>query len=229
MQHSFDIDHAALYGVTEAVIINNFQFWIAKNRANEKHQHDGRTWTYNSVRALSELFPYWTGRQVRYALDKLVSMGVLMKGSYNISGYDKTCWFAFVNERDFLPCVPQKPLTNLSNRVDENGTSHTDSKQMSPPTPKGDAKSESSSEQFERFWKTWPSTDRKVDKKGCSRRWMKAGLDAEAESIIRDVVRRKQTKSWLEGFEPAPATYINQRRWETEVPADDKDEFGIPF
>lgn len=229
MNHSFDTDHAAKYGITEAVILNNFQFWIAKNRANEKHLHDGRTWTYNSVRAFAELFPYLTAKQLRYALDRLVSMGVLVKGNFNDSPYNRTSWYAFQDEESFLP-TSGNPLPKKANEIVQPGNSLTDSKQITPPNPKGDAsKPKDSSEEFERFWKAWPATDRKVDKKGCLRRWMKAGLDAEAESIIRDVVRRKQTKSWLEGFEPAPVTYINQRRWETEVPADDKDEFGIPF
>ena len=43
MNHSFDIEHARLYGIPEAIFINHFQFWIVKNRANGTHQHDA--WT----------------------------------------------------------------------------------------------------------------------------------------------------------------------------------------
>jgi uncharacterized phage protein (TIGR02220 family) len=102
MNHSFDIAHAQRYGVDEAIMIGNFQYWINKNQANARHQYDGRTWTYNSVLAFEKLFPYWTAKQIRRVLDSLVEQGVLMKGEYNKSVYDRTSWYAFVDESTFL-------------------------------------------------------------------------------------------------------------------------------
>ena len=49
MQHTFDIDIAAKYGVEEAILLNYFDFWIQKNEANDRHFHDGLYWTYNSI------------------------------------------------------------------------------------------------------------------------------------------------------------------------------------
>ena len=71
MQHSFDIDLAVEYGVLEAVILNNLDFWISKNEANEVNFHEGRYWTFNSVRAFQDLFPYATDRKIANALKKL--------------------------------------------------------------------------------------------------------------------------------------------------------------
>jgi hypothetical protein len=102
MNHSFDISYAKKYGVDEAIMISNFQYWLKKNWANEKHKHDGRTWTYNSIVAFEKLFPYWTAKQIRRVLDSLVSQGVLMRGEYNKSIYDRTSWYAFVEESTFL-------------------------------------------------------------------------------------------------------------------------------
>lgn len=34
MHHMFDTEHARLYGLEEAVLINNLKFWIVRNRAN---------------------------------------------------------------------------------------------------------------------------------------------------------------------------------------------------
>ena len=56
MEHSFDIDVAKEYGILEAVIIRNFQYWITKNRANKANFKDNHYWTYNSLSALKELF-----------------------------------------------------------------------------------------------------------------------------------------------------------------------------
>jgi hypothetical protein len=102
MHHSFDINYAKKYGVDEAIMISNFQYWLKKNWANEKHKHDGRVWTYNSVSAFEKLFPYWSAKQIRRILDSLVANGVLMRGEYNNSSYDRTSWYAFVDESTFL-------------------------------------------------------------------------------------------------------------------------------
>jgi len=102
MHHSFDIAHAKKYGVDEAIMISNFQYWLKKNWANDKHKHDGRTWTYNSVSAFEKMFPYWTSKQIRRILESLVSQDVLVRGEYNKSVYDRTSWYAFADESTFL-------------------------------------------------------------------------------------------------------------------------------
>lgn len=98
MYHTFDTEIAKKYGINAAIIYQNFLFWICQNKANGRHFFDGRYWTYNSIKALSELFPYLTVDQIRRALDKLVDSGVLVKGNYNKSAYDRTCWYAFAEE-----------------------------------------------------------------------------------------------------------------------------------
>ena len=98
MDHSFNIEHAAKYGIHEAVLISNITFWIEKNKANSRHFHDGRYWTYNSAKAFAELFPYMTVNQIRRALERLVELGILLKGNYNSSAYDRTTWYAFSDQ-----------------------------------------------------------------------------------------------------------------------------------
>ena len=95
MEHSFDIEIAKLYGIEEAIIIKNFEFWLAKNKANGKHLYENRTWTYNSVKAFGDLFPYMSDSKIRRTLDNLVEKGVLLKGNFNQSGYDRTLWYSF--------------------------------------------------------------------------------------------------------------------------------------
>ena len=126
MNHTFNIYIAKRYGVNEAIMISNFQYWIAKNKANEKHQYDGRTWTYNSVKAFEELFPYLTSSQIRRCLESLVEQGVLLKGDYNKNRYIRTSWFAFANESMFLH--NQMDLSNLTNGDVQDDKSITDSK-----------------------------------------------------------------------------------------------------
>jgi hypothetical protein len=92
--HSFEPDIAARVGVNAAVLYQNILFWTQKNHANKRHIHDGYTWTYNSRRAFSDLFPYLTEKQIRTGIERLVSSGMIVVGSYNKIGMDKTNWYA---------------------------------------------------------------------------------------------------------------------------------------
>ncbi len=94
MVYQFDTEVAALVGADAAAVFQNIAFWCSKNAANGKHLHDGRYWTFNSVRALAELFPWLSAAQVRNALRKLVDAGLLVKGCYNKTAYDRTAWYA---------------------------------------------------------------------------------------------------------------------------------------
>jgi uncharacterized protein YdaU (DUF1376 family) len=71
---------------------------------------------------------------------------------------------------------------------------------------------------FERFWKTWPSSKRKVAKPACLKFWNTHGLNLLSDRIIEHVAAMKKTEQWKEGFEPAPLTYLNQNRWEDGLP-----------
>lgn len=118
MIHSFDTEHARLYGIEEAILIHNFQYWIAHKRANRMHFYDGRTWTYNSVQAFAELFPYMTYATVRRALESLVKHGVLLAGYPDKQGVDRTKWYAFADEKSFLPEAPH--LSKNANGLSKN-------------------------------------------------------------------------------------------------------------
>jgi uncharacterized protein YdaU (DUF1376 family) len=69
---------------------------------------------------------------------------------------------------------------------------------------------------FNDFWSAWPSSKRKVGKGACEAKWNRLGLDPLADRIIASVTRLKASEQWTSGFEPAPLTYINQKRWEDE-------------
>jgi uncharacterized protein YdaU (DUF1376 family) len=73
---------------------------------------------------------------------------------------------------------------------------------------------------FARFWMTWPKSERKVAKAECFKRWKARGLEGEADAICAHVEALRQSKQWRDGYEPAPLTYLNQRRWEDGAPAD---------
>lgn len=94
MDFSFNAEIAAQYGVEEAVFIHNLYWWITKNKANNRHFYDGKFWTYNTAKAFSELFSFWSERQIRRIIKKLQDQGVLYIGNFNPSTYDRTQWYA---------------------------------------------------------------------------------------------------------------------------------------
>ena len=70
---------------------------------------------------------------------------------------------------------------------------------------------------FNEFWSAWPTSKRKVAKATCETKWLKLKLDNVADQIIAHVNSIKGSEQWTTGYEPAPLTYINQRRWEDGV------------
>ena len=93
-RHSFDPVIAKQVGLNAATIYQNILCWAERNAANNKHSHDGYIWTYNSIAAFGDLFPYLTLKQIRTALMKLEDEGLIVSGCYNKSAYDRTKWYA---------------------------------------------------------------------------------------------------------------------------------------
>lgn len=199
MNHSFDIELAAKHGVNEAIFIENLRFWIAKNKANGKHFYEGRYWTYNSMKAYAELFPYWTANQVRRIIESLVSQGVILVGNHNSNPYDRTQWYALNAQID----LADLPNGNAKSAKSTNSTDiNTDTKESQP-------------NGFESFWSAYP---RKVAKPAALKAWSKAKpTDKQIAAILDDVRNRHNSDEWQKNdgqFIPHPATYLNQRRWE---------------
>ena len=120
MNFSFDGEFAKEHGVDEAIMYTYFSYWIAKNKANDKHFHDGYTWTYNSQKALTELFPFWNRSKIQRIISSLENQGLLIKGNYNQLAYDRTTWYALPK---FEQSVVQNQTVNCS---DLNKTSFKD-------------------------------------------------------------------------------------------------------
>lgn len=92
----------------------------------------------------------------------------------------------------------------------------TQSESSPTPTPKKNhLSSVRTDDSFDRFWAAWPSTDRKVGKSKCSEQWVRGRLRETVDAIVAHVEQQKSSnRQWLAGYEPAPLTYLRQRRWE---------------
>lgn len=97
MNHSFNVELAIKYGIEEAILIENFAFWIKKNAANNKNYVNGEYWTYNSAKALEELFPYMNLKKIQRTLTKLEELKIFKSGNFNKKTYDRTKWYCIID------------------------------------------------------------------------------------------------------------------------------------
>jgi uncharacterized protein YdaU (DUF1376 family) len=73
---------------------------------------------------------------------------------------------------------------------------------------------------FDAFWQGYPSKKAKPE---AIKAWRKLDPDAlTIANIEKALAWQKKSDSWVRGFVPHPATYLNQRRWE-----DEKDKKGL--
>lgn len=109
MEFHFNAELAQKYGVDGAIFLHCMAFWVAKNRANGRHFHEGRYWTYNTLEALAKMFPFWTRRQIERIVGKLKDDGALLVGDFNEDKTDRTRWYALrtASWRPMgRPCLP---------------------------------------------------------------------------------------------------------------------------
>lgn len=236
MIHSFNINIATKYGVHSAIILDNLNYWITKNQANEQHFYDGHYWTYNSKKAFAELFPYMTERQIDYALKKLIDDGIIITGKYNPNKYNQTLWYAITDFGYSILQNCEMEQTNLSNQYDKIVECNTNNKQTNikqqiittnnkenpytekpftenPSTANVSNKNVQIEQEFEEVWKLYP---RKEDKKKAFLAYKTARKKASFDEIKKGVetysnhIRVSNTdKRYIK----LGATYFNGECW----------------
>ena len=122
MNYILNVEVAVKYGVDEAIMLENIVFWIRKNQANNKHFYDGEYWTYNSVKAFSELFPFWSERQIDRILKSLEKQNAIIVGNYNKRGYDRTKWYAITSTVKSIYRIGEYSIS-LNGKMSDNANS----------------------------------------------------------------------------------------------------------
>lgn len=238
MDHSFNVEIAQEYDVNTALFLQHLKFWTFNNLANKRNIHDGHCWTYNTLDAFCLTFPYWTKKQIRTVIDHCVDKELIIKGNYNQTTYDRTCWYALSQKSyGFYPELKQPVFTETlnaskaaENTICPNGHmdmpewAHRDAQMGTPipdtkPDTKPDLKNTPSEKQtdtcFEKFWELYPV---KSGKKVCVQKWRAKNLNSIADKILKKVIEQlANDDAWRRGFIPNPLTYINQERWEDEI------------
>lgn len=85
---------AARYGFEEAVFLDAIVYWYRVNRANSRNFRNGRWWTYNSIKAFEDIFPWWSSKQIRRISTSCREQGALITGDFNQDRRDRTVWYS---------------------------------------------------------------------------------------------------------------------------------------
>lgn len=247
MEHHFQVEVAQVVGVEKAILLYNIDYWIQHNVANKQHFYDGQTWTYNSAQAFAKLFPYMRPRSISQRLQELEEDGFLISSKkYNDSAYNHTKWYSLTEKYYSISKTRQSESKGRQslNETDNNP----DSKQTPYSPPQGTCvvdkqprtkgqkpgskvavASSNNGELFEQFWTVYP---RKVGRKKCRQIWDRLKPSAELTGQIVTAVRAyRRTDQWLKengSFIPHPSTFLNQARWEDELPVKPEPQRGDP-
>ena len=111
--HFFSVSVAEEYGLECAIILNQLSGWISHNKANNTNYHEGRYWTFNSIREWKELLPYSTEKKIRMALEKLEKEGLIISGNFNKTAYDRTKWYALTEKGESILPKRQMPKRQM--------------------------------------------------------------------------------------------------------------------
>lgn len=123
MDHAFNTNIAAQYDVNIAILLHNFKFWTFTNLANKRNIYDGLCWSYDTLEALGDIFPYWTRRQLERVINNAVEAKLLQKGNYNQTKYDRTVWYALTPKAYayYSELLREKYLKSLYLSISPNG------------------------------------------------------------------------------------------------------------
>lgn len=81
-------------GLNEAIVLNQLQYWIEKNKRAGNNYYDGRYWVYNTYEDWQKQdFEYWSVKTIQRIFSKLESIGLVISGNYNKMPMDRTKWY----------------------------------------------------------------------------------------------------------------------------------------
>ena len=89
------IADAIKYGDKGAVLLYYIKYWVRRNeiKKSEKHFHEGRYWTFNSIPDWHIEFPEYSEDSLVYQLNELEKKGAIITGHFNKMRRDRTKWY----------------------------------------------------------------------------------------------------------------------------------------
>ena len=203
MDYSFNIKLATEIGVERAVLLKNIMFWIRKNEANNNNYFEGSYWTYNSAKAFTELFPFWSAKKIYNMLKWLVNNDYLKEGNFNKAAYDRTKWYSLSVKS--ISHYREFHFTKWENAIDE----------KVKPIPYINTDNKTDNKTDKRFEEWWNLYDKKIGKAKTLQKWQR--LKDEERDKCLEVVKDYVKATPDEKYRKHPLTYLNGSHWEDEI------------
>lgn len=237
--HKFLIEDAQEYGVDAAVILYNIRYWLTHEHDNLGKDNcknfDGYVWTFNSAKAFSKQFPYFSSNKIQKILKKLENDGVIICGNFNKKGYDRTKWYTMSEYKIDESIQPNKETHSAKLIVPFSQTAEPipDNKQQII----NNNNIVSIETKFEDFWKEIRGLYRKYkfntgSKQEALKAFKKQKLTEGWEEVISNTdkhLANKRTLLDLNNFVPNPKNvsgWINNRCWEDDLEIPVKNNSG---
>lgn len=97
---SYESNVAKEVGVNAASVLHTIRLWVITNAAHGNHIIEGKAWTYFSYPALAKINGCLNERQVRFAVEKLISCGYIEIGHFSKSTLNRTNWYTTTEKTD---------------------------------------------------------------------------------------------------------------------------------
>lgn len=162
MRYSLEGELAKKYGIAEAFLLSYFQYYIeaAEKKQDPAKFHDGRYWTYASVREIERNMDFLKRGSIHNALKNLKECGLLLTGVFNKYAWDKTVWYTFSDRgREEVMSCPKsgQGVQNLDRGV-QNLDDNTYSIHLSNPLGSSGNKQTANTEQVNEEANRYPGT-----------------------------------------------------------------------
>lgn len=225
----FDEKIAKAYGLPEAVLLNDIMYWEKHNRLNGRNFFNGRYWTYNTFKAFTETYPYFSERTLKRAIQHLIDADLILVGNFDNDRFKHTNYYTLTDksmgyfyDRPNRECqngtiegaIMTPSYNNISSIESNNTNSNSSNITLSESLVSDETKRKK--ELFNQFWDTYPKCKRKVDKKGCEIAFLKI---KDLELVFPDIMASLESwkREWSKkNFEYVPMTkkWITQEYWQ---------------
>ena len=214
---AFQPQHAELYGIECAILIQGIKLGLELNENKDTHIHNGKVWMYNTVKEWHRIYPFMTESKIKRSIAKLQDMGVIEVAQLDRNKLNHTNWYTLTNRLGQIEPI-EGYKTNQSNSA--NCTNLNNIKQdIINQQYKTNNKRDEREGIFNEVWKAYAtvSTRQPGSKKDARTKFKR--LTSEELELIR-VHLPKYLKNHVAAaktdYLPNFTTYLNQRRYEDE-------------
>lgn len=225
----FDEQIATAYGIPEAVLLNDIMYWEKHNRINGRNFFNGRYWTYNTFKAFTEIYPYFSERTIKRTIQHLLDADLILVGNFDNDRFKHTNYYTLTDKameyfynrpnreckNDTIGSATMTPSYNNISNIDIDNT-NINNTEITLGESLVSAETKRKKDLFTQFWDAYPKCKRKVDRKGCEIAFLKI---KDLENIFPDIMASLEAwkKEWSKddfAYVPMTKKWITHEYWQ---------------